>query len=174
MQRNHGRLPPRWHAVHVIGTRCSTDFHSASPPLRARYIKITASVSVRTLMLPEGFPSQVHDHEKCCPACSRPSRCQRRTSIERQDSQITRPAISHLPRIYRNHLENLRVFSCMHPAPPLDSLPHRHISRSSRLSPRPPGPSAGLRNGPFVFSSVQHRRGTDRRILSGRLLTGSP
>jgi len=111
MQRNHGRLPPRWHAVHVIGTRCSTDFHSASPPLRARYIKITASVSERTLMLPEGFPPQVHDHEKCCPACSRPSRFQRRTSIEMQDSQVTRPlAIFSPTELSKSFGESARLF----------------------------------------------------------------
>ena len=51
MVRNHGGTP-----VQVIGTRCSTDFHAASARIRARYIKTTASVSVRTLMLPDGSP----------------------------------------------------------------------------------------------------------------------
>jgi hypothetical protein len=59
--------------------------NSASPQLRARYIKTTASVSVRTLMLPDGSPPRVHEHEKSTPGRSCPSRCHRRTSIEMQD-----------------------------------------------------------------------------------------
>jgi hypothetical protein len=38
-------------------------------------------------MLPAGSPPRDHDQEKSCPARSRPSRCQRRTSTEIQDSE---------------------------------------------------------------------------------------
>jgi hypothetical protein len=48
----------------VIGTRCSIDFHSVPFQLRDRWINITASHSVRTLMLPDGFPRQDHEHGK--------------------------------------------------------------------------------------------------------------
>jgi hypothetical protein len=89
-----GRLPLRGQTRPLIGMRCSTDLHSASPQLRARYIKTTVSVSVRTLILPEGCPPQVHGQEKCWPGRSRPSRCQRRTSIDLQPSQVRRPPVA--------------------------------------------------------------------------------
>src|SRR5438128_4651336 len=69
--------------VQVIGTRWWTDFHSISLQLRALYIRTTASTLVRTPMLPEGSPPQVHEHEKDRPASSFRSRCHRRTSIEK-------------------------------------------------------------------------------------------
>jgi hypothetical protein len=85
-------LTAEWHAVQVIGTRCSTGFQSLSSDRRELNTKTTASASVRTLMLPNGFPPQVHEHE---PACSQPSRCQRRTSIDLHDSHVSRPPYGH-------------------------------------------------------------------------------
>jgi hypothetical protein len=49
------------------------------------------SRSVQTVMLPAGSPPRVHDQEKYRPGRRRPSRCQRRMSIETQDSQVVRP-----------------------------------------------------------------------------------
>ena len=77
-----GRRPPKWQLVHVIGTRCSIDFHPAARKLRGWYISITAFTSLRTLTVPDASPPLVHDHENLRPASSRPSRCQRRTSID--------------------------------------------------------------------------------------------
>jgi hypothetical protein len=87
-----------------------TDLGSVSE-VRDLKIKTTASGSARTLMLPNGFPHQVHEYEKLWPACSRPSRCQRRTSI---DLQPSKSGGHHKPvgpsasprRNYRNHLAN--------------------------------------------------------------------
>ena len=52
------------------------------PCLGAWYISTTASTSLRTLIVPDVSPPLVHDHENWRPASSRPSRCQRRTSID--------------------------------------------------------------------------------------------
>lgn len=51
--------------------------------LRARKLSTIASASACTLMVPDS-PPLVHDHENWRPASSRPSRCQRRTSMARR------------------------------------------------------------------------------------------
>jgi hypothetical protein len=94
-QVNHGRQPPKWQLVQVTGTRCSIGFHPAARKLRARYISTTASTSLRTLIVPDGSPPLPNDHENWWPACSRPSRCQRRTSIDLYNSHMSRPPNGH-------------------------------------------------------------------------------
>ena len=46
-ETNHGRSPPRWHAVQVIGTRCSTGFHLFSSNRRELNTNTTASLRSR-------------------------------------------------------------------------------------------------------------------------------
>jgi hypothetical protein len=77
------------------------------------------SQCARTLMLPNGFPPpQVHEHEKCWPACSRPSRCQRRSSIDLQPSHVGRAARPFGPSVTRT-------------APAKVSIPRNIFSRAS-------------------------------------------
>ena len=81
-----GRRPPRWQAVHRIGTRCSVDFHSVSPGCCDRKIRTTASDLVRTEMLPQGTPARFQDTGNIWPGRRSPRRFHSRTSIARLDS----------------------------------------------------------------------------------------
>jgi hypothetical protein len=47
------------------------------------------------VMLPDGSSPRIHEHENCRPAGSRPWRCQSRTSIDLQISQVLRPPKGH-------------------------------------------------------------------------------
>jgi hypothetical protein len=84
--KNQGRWPPKLHP-----SNCSTNFHSLPPLPRKRNANVTAFASLRTLMLPEGWPWRVQDHENRRPGCNNPPRCQSRTSIDLQLSQVRRP-----------------------------------------------------------------------------------
>jgi hypothetical protein len=64
------------------------DFHCSFSEARQENSRTTASLVGANSMLPAGTPRRDHDQENVRPGHNSPSRCQRRTSIEMESSQI--------------------------------------------------------------------------------------
>ena len=127
-QVSQGRRPPKRQLVQVTGTRCSTGLHPAARKLRVRKLSTTASAHVRTLMVPDGSPPPVHDRVNCRPASSRPSRCQRRTSIDL--------VASHIYRARGGAHNRVRTFgACASGFPLIKRQASRELCYSTRAGP---------------------------------------
>jgi len=106
-----GRVPPRWQAVQTIGTCCSTDFHSAFSPASGA-VHQNHGVCFSAHLNAAGRLSAAGPRPREMLPGAQPSpRCQRRTSIEMQDSHVARPlAIFSPPELSKSFGESARLY----------------------------------------------------------------